>query len=237
MYDSEVAEIWDTIYRGRGRDYAAEARSVAEVIRERHPDAGSLLDVACGTGEHLRHFDDLFDHVEGLELSGDMIEAGRGRSPWLTMHQADMRSFALGRRFDAITCLFSSIGHAHGTAELDATLARFAAHLNPGGVVVVEPWWFPETFADGYVTGDVVRTEGRVIGRVSHSRREGAASRVSAHFTVADADTGLRHFTEDLLISLFTREQYEDAFRRAGGTVELLDGGPSGRGLFVGVWR
>ncbi|MEV0155867.1 class I SAM-dependent methyltransferase [Micromonospora sp. NPDC050686] len=237
MYDSEVAEIWDTIYRGRGRDYAAEAQGVARLIHERHPDAGSLLDVACGTGEHLRHFDDLFDHVEGLELSGDMIAAGRGRSPWLTMHQADMRSFDLDRRFDAITCLFSSIGHARTPAELDATLACFAAHLHPGGVVIVEPWWFPETFADGYVTGDVIHTDGRVIGRVSHSSREGAASRVSAHFTVADAEAGLRHFTEELIISLFTREQYEAAFRRAGGTVEYLDGGPSGRGLFVGVWR
>ena len=235
MYDSDVAEIWDTIYKGRGRDYQAEARGVAELIHARHPGAGSLLDVASGTGEHLRHFDDLFGHVEGVELSADMIAAGQGRSPWLTMHQGDMRSFALGRRFDAITCLFSSIGHAYGTAELDATLACFAGHLNPGGIVVVEPWWFPENFADGYVTGDVVRVDGQVIGRVSHSSRDGSVSRVSAHFTVAD-HAGLRHFTEDLRISLFTREQYEEAFRRAGGTVEYLDGGPSGRGLFVGTW-
>lgn len=237
MYDSEVAEIWDAVYTGRGRDYESEAAGVARLIRERRPGADSLLDVACGTGEHLRHFDGMFAHVEGVELSQDMIAAGRGRSPWLAMHQADMRSFDLGRRFDAITCLFSSIGHARTAAELDATLARFADHLQPGGIVIVEPWWFPETFADGYVTGDVVRADGRVIGRVSHSSREGAASRVSAHFTVADA-AGLRHFTEDLVISLFTREQYENAFRRAGGAVEYLDeGGPAGRGLFVGVWE
>ncbi|MET0415215.1 MAG: class I SAM-dependent methyltransferase, partial [Actinoplanes sp.] len=223
-------------YRGRGRDYESEARGVAELIRERRPGAASLLDVACGTGEHLRHFDNMFDHVEGLELSADMIAAGQGRSPWLSMHQGDMRAFDLGRRFDAVTCLFSSIGHVPTPAELDATLARFADHLNPGGVVIVEPWWFPETFADGYVTGDVIHADGRVIGRVSHSTREGTTSRVSAHFTVADAESGLRHFTEDLFITLFTREQYEDAFRRAGGAVEYVTGGPAGRGLFLGVW-
>jgi len=237
MYDSEVAEIWDATYVGRGRDYQAEARDVARLVRERHPHAGSLLDVACGTGEHLRHFADVFRHVEGLELSADMIAVGRGRSPWLTVHRGDMRAFGLDRRFDAVTCLFSSIGHARTTDELDATLACFAAHLNPGGVVVVEPWWFPETFADGHVAGDVIHVDGRVIARVSHSRRQGRASLVSAHFTVADAEAGLRHFTEDLVISLFTREQYEASFVRAGGTVEYLDGGPSGRGLFVGVFR
>jgi SAM-dependent methyltransferase len=237
MYDSEVAEIWDTTYIGRGRDYEAEVRNVARVIHDRHPHADSLLDVACGTGEHLRHFAGLFEHVEGVELSADMIAVGRAKSPWLRLHQADMRSFGLGRRFDAITCLFSSIGHAPSTDELDATLARFADHLHPGGVVIVEPWWFPDAFADGYVTGDVIHADGRVIGRVSHSSREGSTSRVSAHFTIADAQAGLRHFTEDLVISLFTREQYEAAFRRAGGTVEYLDNGPSGRGLFVGVYE
>lgn len=235
MYDSEVAEIWDTIYRGRGRDYATEADGVAQLIRQRNPNGRSLLDVACGTGEHLRHFAGMFEHVEGVELSGDMIAAGRGRPDGLMLHQGDMRSFDLGRRFDAITCLFSSIGHVGTTGELDTTLARFAAHLNPGGVVAVEPWWFPETFTDGYVTGDVVHANGRVIGRVSHSSRQGSASRVTAHFTVADPEAGLRHFTEDLVISLFTREEYETAFRRAGCTPEYVAGGPSGRGLFVGV--
>ncbi|MEV0899190.1 class I SAM-dependent methyltransferase [Actinoplanes sp. NPDC049802] len=236
MYDSEVAEIWDAIYTGRGRDYGAEARDVAELIRKLRPDADSLLDVACGTGEHLRHFRGLFGHVEGVELSGDMIAVGRQRSPSLPLHQGDMRSFDLGRRFDAVTCLFSSIGHMRTTAELNAAIGRLAAHVGPGGIVVVEPWWFPDTFADGYVTGDVVRSGERVIGRVSHSRREGDVSRVSAHFTVAEPEAGLRHFTEELLITLFTREQYEDAFRTAGGTVEHLPQGPAGRGMFVGVF-
>lgn len=237
MYDRQVADIWDTVYRARGRDYAAEANDIARLIRQRNPAAASLLDVACGTGEHLRHFGGIFEHVEGVELSWDMIEAGRGRSAGISMHQGDMRSFDLGRNFDAVTCLFSSIGHVGTPSELDTTLARFAAHLSPGGVVVVEPWWFPDTFLDGYVTGDVVRSGGQVIGRVSHSSREGSVSRVIAHFTVADAEAGLRYFSEDLAISLFTRDEYEAAFIRAGCRPEYVEGGPSGRGLFLGTWR
>ncbi|MGQ0841980.1 class I SAM-dependent methyltransferase [Actinokineospora sp.] len=237
MYDNEVAEIWDPVYRGRGRDYAVEAQDVEQLIRQRCPDAASLLDVACGTGEHLRSFGDLFAHVEGVELSEGMLAVGRARTPELALHQGDMRTFDLGRRFDAITCMFSSIGHLRTIGEVDATLVRFVAHLNPGGVVVVEPWWFPETFVDGYVTGDVVPFEGRTIARVSHSSREGDATRMRAHFVVADAEAGLRHFTEDFLVSLFAREQYEAAFLRAGCTVEYVEGGPAGRGLFVGVYK
>lgn len=89
---------------------------------------------------------------------------------------------------------------ARRTDELDRTVSRFAAHLNPGGVIVIEPWWFSETFIDGYVTGDVVHDGDRVIGRVSHSTREAGASRMRARFLVADPEKGIRHLTEDFLM-------------------------------------
>ena len=54
------------------------------------------------------------------------------------------------------------------------------------------------------------------IGRVTHSRLDGDASRMEVHYLVADADAGVRHFTETHRAMLFTREQYEDAFARAG---------------------
>jgi SAM-dependent methyltransferase len=237
MYDSDIAEIWDAVYRGRGRNYLAEAEGVAELVRQRQPAASTLLDVACGTGAHLSHFSTMFEHVEGVELSEAMIAAGQAEWPDLKLHQGDMRTFDLGRRFDAVTCLFSSIGHAADTDELDSTVSRFAAHLNPGGVIVIEPWWFPDTFIDGYVTGDTVHDGGRVISRVSHSTREGDASRMRAHFLVADVEKGIRHLTEDFLITLFTREEYERAISRAGCAAEFVEGGPGGRGFFVGHHR
>ncbi|MFD8493371.1 class I SAM-dependent methyltransferase [Amycolatopsis sp. NPDC059657] len=237
MYDIDVAEVWDPVYRGRGRDYVAEAAEVTALIRERKPDAISLLDVACGTGEHLRSFRDHFDRVAGVELSEDMIAVGRVRSPELSLTQGDMRTFDLGTRFDAISCMFSSVGHLDTPAELAVSFKRFAAHLEPGGVVIVEPWWFPSTFLDGYVTGDIVETGGRTISRVSHSSLEGGKSRVQIHFTVASPGEGIHHFTESILISLFTQEEHEAAFEEAGFAVEYVEGGPQGRGLFVGVLK
>ncbi|MGQ0842197.1 class I SAM-dependent methyltransferase [Actinokineospora sp.] len=236
MYGDDFSESYVSYYEGRGKDYGAEAEDVAKLIRDRKPDAASLLDVAAGTGAHLRRFGELFDHVEGVELSESMVAFGRARYPDLVQHQGDMRSFAIDGRFDSVTCMFSSIGHVGTVDDLDATLACFAAHLNPGGVVVVEPWWFPENFLDGYVAGGVVTTpDGRTIARVSHSSREGDQTKITVHFVIADAERGLRHVTEVGLLTLFTQEQYEAAFRKAGIAVEHLDGGPLGRGLFLGI--
>jgi hypothetical protein len=55
-----TAHIYDLIYEASGKDYAAEARKVDTQIRDRNPTARSLLDIACGTGGHLRHLRDIY---------------------------------------------------------------------------------------------------------------------------------------------------------------------------------
>ena len=72
--------------------------------------ARALLDVACGTGKHLERLAQ--DHsVEGMDLDAALLELALRRLPGVPLHQADMTSFELGRRFDAVVCLFSSIGY------------------------------------------------------------------------------------------------------------------------------
>jgi ubiquinone/menaquinone biosynthesis C-methylase UbiE len=235
MYGPEFAEIYDLVYSWwRGKDYATEAAQVTELIRARKPDAASLLDVACGTGVHLARFAGAFGHVEGLDLSEAMLAVARGRLPDVALHPGDMRTFELPRRFDAITCMYTAIAHQDET-ELPATLRRFARHLNPGGVVAIDPWWFPETFIEGYVSAEVLTPDHRSIARVSHATRDGDWSRTEVHYLVADAKTGVRHFTEPYVHRLFTRGQYEDALTDAGFRAEYVEGFQSGHGLFVGT--
>ncbi|MEO3977654.1 class I SAM-dependent methyltransferase [Streptomyces sp. CAU 1734] len=236
MYGKEFADIYVAFYEGTGKDYTAEAKEVHQLITERHPGAGSLLDTACGTGPHLRAFRDLFGHVEGVELSAAMVAGAREHLPTVPVHQGDIRDFELNRTFSAVTCMFSSIGHVGSTAELDATLQRFAAHLEPGGVIVIEPWWFPDTFLEGYAGGGTATDGPRVIARLSHTTRKGRETRVTVHIAVTDPETGIHHFTDDYPLHLFERSEYEAAFRGAGCTVEYLPGsGALGRGLFVGT--
>jgi SAM-dependent methyltransferase len=238
MYGAEFAEIYDLVYMGRGKDYQHEAAYMAELIRSRSPEAASLLDVGCGTAAHLVHFADLFDRVAGLEYAEAMVAMARAKfddDGVHRVHQGDMRDFDLGTTFDAITCMFGTLGHALTEEELSATLRRFEAHLAPGGVVVVDPWWFSENFVDGHVSGDVCTRGSRTVARVSHTAREGERSRMSVHYVVADTGTGVRHFDETYVTRLFTRQMYEEAFRRAGFRTDYIPGVQSGRGVFIAV--
>ncbi|KAB2340337.1 class I SAM-dependent methyltransferase [Actinomadura rudentiformis] len=237
MYEAEDAEIYDLVHEGRGKDYAAESKTVIELILDNKPGAASLLDVACGTAGHLACFAEQFTEVEGLDVSEDMLVTARKRAPGARFHLGDMRDFDLGRTFDAVTCLFASVGHMRSTGELAAALRTFARHTAPGGVVVVDPWWFPETFIPGYIAADVVEAAGRTVARISHSSVEGDATRMDVHYLVADIESGIRHIAESTLITLFTRAEYEAAFEQAGLTPTYIEGGLAGRGLFVGVRR
>jgi SAM-dependent methyltransferase len=232
IYDH--ADLYDAVYRGRGKDYAADTARIVTQIRASSPGASSLLDVACGTGAHLRHFAPAFHHVEGVDLSADMLRVAKKHLGDVPLHQGDMCGFDLGRRFDAVTCLFSSIGYLNDAAELDAAVGCFARHLNPGGVIVLEPWCFPEKFVPGQVMSDLVTVDGMTISRVSHATLDAGATRIEAHYVVADPDSGVRHFVDVHRLALFTRGQYERAFRLAGCTVRYLPA-ERGVGLFVGT--
>ncbi|MFI5621369.1 class I SAM-dependent methyltransferase [Streptomyces sp. NPDC051567] len=239
-YGPDHAGIYDLVFRSRGKDFAAETEALTQLIRSRFPGAGSLLDVACGTGAHLEAFGGHFARTEGLEYAEAMRQAALERLPEVPVHAGDMRRFALEGGFDAVTCLGNSVACVESAAELDEAIGCMARHLVPGGVLVVEPWWFPDNFIDGYVGGHVAREEGRVVARVTRATRVGDRTRHEVRFVVADSE-GMREFSDVLMVGLFTRAAYEEAFERAGCTVEfvpplsLADGRPNSPGLFVGI--
>jgi SAM-dependent methyltransferase len=234
-YDEELAEIYDLLYSaGVGKDYAREAAGLAELIKERKPDTATLLDVACGTGEHLVHFRGLFGGVAGVELSEQMAGRARAKLPGVLIHTGDMRDFALGATFDAVTCLFSAIGYLRGQGELDAALSRFAAHLNPGGVLVVEPWFTLEQWSENHISHTLAQADGKTLVRMGHSTREGRISRMAMHYLLGDPSSGVRHFTDHHEMTLFTMEEYVQSLAGAGfSDIEQAEGWAPRRGRLV----
>lgn len=238
-YGAQHAALYDAAFRSRGKDYPGEAKAVIEMVRERCPGARTLLDVACGTGLHLQTFASDFDHVEGVELAPDMLAIARRRLPRVPISAGDMRTFDLGRRFDVVTCMSNAVAEVETRDGLRAALRRMAAHLVPGGVLVIEPWYFPENYLDGYVGGHVFRDGDRVVSRLTHSTRDGGTTRHTVAFMVADP-TGITQFSEVCVLGLFTRDQYVEALEVAGVTAELVpgfslaDGRPNSPGLFIG---
>ena len=75
----------------------AEAAVVDQIIQSHNEGAASLLDVACGTGAHLRHLRSRYE-VVGLDIDPGMLEQAREALPGVTLVEGDMRSFGLAQR-------------------------------------------------------------------------------------------------------------------------------------------
>jgi SAM-dependent methyltransferase len=116
----QSAAWYDRFYATK--DYAAEARQVTALIHQHNPPARTLLDVACGTGRHLEHLRETFA-CHGVDLDPALLEFARQRLPGIPLTHGDMTDFDLGRRFDAVTCLFSSIGYTRTTGWPPAVAA------------------------------------------------------------------------------------------------------------------
>jgi SAM-dependent methyltransferase len=224
--DQDVTSAYELIYTvAAGKNYRREANDLAALIRQRHPTADSLLDVACGTGLHLSHLRDSFTHVEGLELSEPMRKAAVTRLDGITVHAGDMRDFRLNRTFGAVTCLFSSIGYARSVNELNRTLDCLAAHLEPGGVLLLEPWFTPSQWTTGPIDIGTAVDGQRRLTRMCLSRHTGTTSTLTMHYLLDETGSEVRHWTEEHTLTLFTNEQYHRAIQRAGlYKVEWLPG-------------
>jgi len=227
---SRSARLYDAVYASI-RDYPREAAELDRLIQERRPGARTLLDIACGTGAHLEHLTGY--EVEGLDLDPEMLGVARERLPNVPLHEGDMADFDLGKRFDAVVCMFSSIGYVRTAERLRSAVSSMARHLEPGGVLVVEPWLSPEVWVDRHVGAVFVDQPELKIARMNVGEREGNLSIFEFEYLVGTPN-GLERFNERHELGLFTVEQYLEAFRAAGLEVDHDPEGPMGRGLYIG---
>ncbi len=231
MVYSKSAPWYDLIYSFK--DYAGEVDRLRGMLeaRARRPLL-RLLDVACGTGEHLRFLREFYE-VEGIDLNETMLEVARRKLPGVPLHHGDMLDFHLGRRFDAVVCLFSAIGYLRTADELTAGVAHMARHLEPGGVLVVEPWITPEKVEPSHLHGLYVDRPEVKIARMTSSRVEARASVMDMHHLVNTA-RGVEYFVERHELTLFRHDEYRQAFTAAGLDVDVDPEGLIGRGLYFG---
>jgi SAM-dependent methyltransferase len=227
------AEVYDRVYVWK--NYAAEARRVRQIVRRfGRRDATSLLDVACGTGEHLRHLRRWF-RVTGVDPSPSMLSIARRKLPHVRFVRARMQSFRLSEQFDVITCLFSAVGYVRSARDLRITLRNFSDHLVPGGIVLVEPWITPARFRPGLVNLETFGGRELPIARLTVARRRGQRSVLTMHYLVGSPE-GVRSWAETHDLALIDEATFRKSFREAGLRARRLASRFSTRrGLWVGV--
>jgi len=227
---TKTAQYYDLIYYEK--DYQAEVNQLLELIHEHGSATGDrLLDVACGTGHHIQYLKEHFV-VEGLDLNPELIEIARQRNPEIHFNEGNMIDFNLGRKFDLITCLFSSIGYVKTLENLSKAITAMADHLIPGGLLLVEPWFTPDQWTPDTVHALFIDEPNLKIARVNTSYAEGRLSYFDLHYLIGTPQK-TEHFVESHELGLFEKGEMEAALSDAGLQVAFHEEGLIGRGLYI----
>jgi ubiquinone/menaquinone biosynthesis C-methylase UbiE len=230
---STSEQYYDELYGAMGKDYAKETNKVHKFIQKhKRTDGNALLDVACGTGTHAGLLSKFYK-VAGLDLDRKMLAIAHKKYPKIKLHQGDMADFDLQKQFDAIVCLFSSIGYAKTRSKLRKAIQTMSRHLLPGGVLLVEPWFSEEQWKVGRASMLEVNKPELKLVRISHTGQRGKISLLEFQYLVG-TPKGITHSREMHEMGLFTHAEYMDAFLATGLKTIHDKKGLDGRGLYIG---
>lgn len=117
-----------------------DAKVWVDAILERWalPKGSHLLDMACGRGRHAGWFHAHGMTVTGIDISEVSIAQAREAHPEVDFQVHDMREPFGVERFDAITCLFTSLGYFDDIDDDRKVLQAAFEALKPGGRLVVD---------------------------------------------------------------------------------------------------
>jgi hypothetical protein len=117
-----------------------------------------------------------------------------------------------------------------GPGNLAGTLAAFSGGLAAGGLLILEPWYTPETWQPSQVQVTHHRDTTMTVVRVAYGHRNG---RIDFR-TVIGTTEGLHTFEECYAFTLHTEAVMAAALRAAGFTgVRKEAASGFGRGLWV----
>ena len=152
VFDS-YARYYDLLYRDK--DYAAEAKFVANCIRRQSPKAVRLLELGCGTGAHAEQLVNLGFAVHGIDLSATMLAGAETRRQALpsevrqrlSFQHGDVTTVRTGESYDAVISLFHVLSYQSSSAQQQAMFETASLHLSTDGPFIFDFWYGPAVLA------------------------------------------------------------------------------------------
>ncbi len=233
---TQTARFYDAIYAARGKDYAAESASIAALVRREVPHAETLLDVGCGTGAHLEAFAASGFTCRGVDAELKMVDLARARLERVPVSLAELSTFDLGERFNAVVSLFGTVAYTKTKERLAQSVTRLAAHLTAPGILVVEPFVSFADYRAGHIDAVFVDEPDTKIARMDLSRQVGRMAVLDFNYLAATT-LGIERYFERHELGLFEAADYRRAFEAAGLSFEAIADPRFARGLYVGLRR
>jgi SAM-dependent methyltransferase len=215
------ARYYDLIYHGLV-DYEGDVNFLERVFRRFRTAPKTILDLGCGTGNHALPMARRGYRVTGIDQSREMLALARKKAASLSTRprfvHADMRSFHLGRKFDAAVCMFGAFGYVLPERDAVRSLRSVHAHLEPGGLYVFEFWQGSAARPAPFESWLDVRRKNLEIVRLEVARYDPRTGRLPWEFQliVLEGRRLIDRFEEVHTIQTYSLPGMRDLLRRGG---------------------
>lgn len=234
LLHGKLAKYYDRLHSFR--DYLDEAVRLQNIIIKYSPkEPITLLDVACGTGLHLKHLQDDFT-CTGIDISKDMLKIARKNTKGITFKHTDMKKMKLNKEYDVITCMLSSIGYLKTQKYLEKTITNFYNHLAKDGLLILEPSHSKSFYSSGKPSITTYEDKNTKITRINISKIQLNTSKLNMHIVIAEKGREPKYYIDNHKLGLFAIKDTLKLMRMVGFKSKfLVNGLMTGRELIIGI--
>lgn len=216
----EGHRIWASVYdRALNPVLALERRAMGDVLESLRPS--KVLDVACGTGKWLLHFQQAGSEVFGCDACEEMLnEARKTKSLCGRVVLADAARMPFHSSLADLVLCSISLGYFHSIDRVFRELARTA---KPGGFIAVSDL-HPEALASGW----------------TRSFKLGEQVYEIEHYLRATQDVTAAGYAAGLMPTMYREVRFGvpelSIFQRAGKE-NLFNSARKVPAVFIGLWK
>jgi 2-polyprenyl-3-methyl-5-hydroxy-6-metoxy-1,4-benzoquinol methylase len=207
------------VYRHRNESEALKHVNFI-IEKTKIPSRASVLDMACGPGRHSIIFAKKGYAVTAVDLSENLLcvagTSAQNAGLMIDFHKSDLRDIQLGRKYDLIINLFTSLGYFETDEENFRILDAAIKHLKYNGRFVID------FLNKKYLLNNLREYSEEIIGesKIIQSRNI-VGERITKKIEITSGDTK-KYFYES--VRLFSPEELIEALNDRGLFVDRIFG-------------
>jgi len=178
-------KVYDLLYREK--QSTDEVDFVTDIIYRHGREGKSLLELGCGTGRHMKVFQERGFNTWGIDQSHEMVETARKIG--LNVRQGDIREHCYNMYFDNATALFHVVSYMQSNSDVLRFFQNANSQLADSGLLVFDAWYSSSVISTRPSTREVLAEDAEIsVKRVAIPTMDEAKNLVHVDFDFSVRD-------------------------------------------------